>query len=75
MSDDHALYMGEMIKLLFNLTLEVNVDEDMENLIRLCSTLDKVLNLTYENDEGAQVRQFILKEVLRFFLDWPELSD
>jgi len=71
-SDDHALYMGEMIKLLFNLTLEVNVDEDMENLIRLCSTLDKVLNLTYENDEGAQVAVSNVIHVLTNLHDMKE---
>ena len=55
-SHDVALYMGELIKLLFNLTLEVTV-EDTEELTRLCGCVSHVLNMQFESTEANQERR------------------
>jgi len=59
-TSDHDKYIGELVKLLFNLTRSVE-QEDTGELTRLCSVLDNVINLKYESCEA---REEALKRVI-----------
>ena len=46
-----ALYAGEVLKVLFNLTLETK-DEDVQELKEISGTLDRLLDQEFENEDA-----------------------
>ncbi|XP_023340819.1 synembryn-A [Eurytemora carolleeae] len=57
-----ALYVVEVLKVLFNLALESRT-EDTEELTRICKTLDSVLNHAYEDKDSENM---VVSNVINF---------
>lgn len=57
-----ALYMVEVLKVLFNLALESRT-EDTEELTSICKTLDSVLNHAYEDKDSENM---VVSNVINF---------
>jgi len=53
-SSDEAVYMGELLKLLFNVTLAVDQADDKDKLVRLCTALDHAMNMPFHSDADQQ---------------------
>jgi len=68
---DHDKYIGELVKLLFNLTRSVE-PEDTAELTRLCSLLDNVINLKYESCEAADE---VLKRVIHLLTNVHDIKE
>ena len=54
--------MGELLKLLFNVTLAVDQADDKDKLVRLCTALDHAINLPFHSDADQQVHSHTLKQ-------------